>query len=149
MPAVMPKSLRSLAASETDPKSALLRAIGSSLDKVQVFGAQVLVGTYIAPDKTTGGVHLPDSYLMESLYQGNVGLVLKKGPWAFQNDDHLNIDWKGQDVDVGQWVMFRYSDAWELHLSGVSVRLIDDRDIKAVIDSPLLLTSKANVIAAE
>ena len=148
MPAVMPKTLRSLAAATGDPKTALLQAVGPSLDKIEIFGAQLLVGTYIAPDKTTGNVLLPDSYIQESLYQGNVGLVLKKGPWAFQNDAGLNIDWKGQDVDIGRWVMFRYSDAWEIHLNGVSVRMIDDRDIKAVIESPLLLTSKANVIAA-
>ena len=73
---------------------------------------------------------------------GTLGLVLKLGPWAFQNDPELNIDWKGQTVEVGEWAVFKYSDAWEFHLNGVSVRLIDDRSIKGVVPTPLLLTSK-------
>ncbi len=143
MPATMPSSVRKLSESRdpADP-TPYLRALGKAVDEIKVFGAQLLVATYIEPEKSAGGIWKPDSVIQESLYQGSIGLVLKRGPWAFQNDDNLNIDWKGQNVEVGDWVVFRYSSAWEQHLNGVSVRFVDDRDIKAVISSPSLLTSK-------
>lgn len=141
MPATSPSSLLKLSQAD-DPADAIRKALGSSLNDIEIFGAQILVGTYIEPEKTSGGIFRPQSSIQESLYQGSIGLVLKKGPWAFQNDERLQIDWKGQNVDVGDWVVFRYSSAWEQHLNGVSVRFVDDRDIKAVISSPSLLTSK-------
>lgn len=146
MPAVMPAKLMQLSEAR-DPKKALVQAIGSAIDEIEVFGAQLLVATYIEPDKTAGGIWKPQSSVQESLYQGSIGLVLKKGPWAFQNDANLNIDWKGQDANVGDWVLFRYSSAWEQHLNGVSVRFVDDRDIKALVSSPALLTSKPTLAA--
>ncbi len=146
MPATMPSSLMRLSGSN-DPKQALLDALGSAVDSFRVMGQQVLVGTYIEPEKTAGNIIKPQSYIQESLYMGTLGLVLKLGPWAFQNDPELNIDWKGQTVEVGEWAMFKYSDAWEFHLNGVSVRLIDDRSIKGVVPTPLLLTSKQTLKA--
>ena len=145
MGAVLPAKLRELSRS-TDPADGIRRALGSALNEIDVFGQQVLVGTYIEPEKTAGGIYKPDSSISESLWQGILGLVLKKGPWSFVNDEELKIDWKGQNVEVGDWVMFRYSSAWEFHLNGVSVRLIDDRDIKATISTPTLLTSKPLIV---
>ena len=141
MPSVMPSKLLQLSEAK-DPKQALLHALGSAVDQFRVMGQQLLVGTFIEPEKTAGGIWKPQSTVQESLYMGTLGLVLKKGPWAFKNDAELNIDWKGEDVDVGEWVVFKYSDAWELHLTGVSVRLVDDRSIRAVVPNPELLTSK-------
>lgn len=146
MPAVMPQKLMQLS-SALDPRQAIEKGVGTALNDINVFGAQVLVGTYIESERTSGGIIKPHSTIQESLYMGTLGLVLKKGPWAFQNDERLGIDWKGQNVEIGDWVMFRYSSAWEFHLNGVSVRLVDDRDIKATILSPLLLTSKPTLTA--
>lgn len=141
MAAVLPSKLQQLSRA-TDPRDGLWKAVGSAINDIQVFGAQLLVGTYIKSEKTAGGILLPDSVKQEDLWQGNLGLVLKKGPWAFQDDERLNIDWKGQDVEVGDWVILRYSDALEMHLNGVSVRLIDDRDIRGVVSRPEILASK-------
>ena len=141
MPSVMPSKLQQLSAAK-DPKQALLDALGPAVDQFRVMGQQILVGTFIEPEKTSGGIWKPQSTVQESLYMGTLGLVLKKGPWAFRDDPDLSIDWKGEDVQVGEWVVFKYSDAWELHLNGVSVRLIDDRSIRGVVPTPELLTSK-------
>ncbi len=145
--AVLPRSLKVLSEA-TDPKAALVKAVGRFVNDVEPFGAQLLVGTYIEPTITKGGIFVPDRSIQESLYQGCLGLVLKKGPWAFQDDEQLNIHWKGQDVDVGDWVVFRYSDAWEQHLNGVSVRFVDDRDIRGRVSDPTVLTSRPNDVAA-
>ncbi len=144
MPAVMPSKLMELSVA-SDPRRGIQTAVGEALNQIRVMGAQVLVGTYIEPERTAGGIIKPQSTVQESLYMGILGLVLKKGPWAFQDDAAAGVDWKGQDVEIGEWVVFRFSSAWEFHLNGVSVRLVDDRDIKAVVTSPLLLTSKATI----
>lgn len=141
MPALTPSKLMDLSRAN-DPKEALLNAVGKAIDHIHVFGAQLLVGTYIEPEKTAGGIYRPQTSVQEALWQGSIGLVLKKGPWAFQNDEALGVDWKSQNVEVGQWVVFRYSSSWEQHLNGVSVRFVDDRDIKGIIDNPEWLTSK-------
>ncbi len=147
MPAVLPRSLKILSQA-ADPKSALFKAVGPALNEIEPFGAQLLVATYIEPERTKGNIIIPEGSVRESLYQGAIGLVLKKGPWAFVDDDQLGVNWKGQDVEVGDWVVFRYSDAWEQHLNGVSVRFVDDRDIRGRISDPTVLTSRPNDVAA-
>lgn len=141
MGAVLPAKLQQMSRAK-DAKQGIWQALEGALDHTRVMGQQLLVATYIKPEKTAGGVYLSDGTKTEDLWQGSIGLVVKKGPWAFQDDEKLNIDWKGVDVDVNEWVVFRYSSAWEQHLNGVSVRLIDDRDIKMVIDEPQWLTSR-------
>lgn len=145
MGAVLPAKLQQMSRAK-DAKQGIWAAVGPALDHVRVFGQQLLVATYIKPETTAGGIIIPDASKSEDLWQGSIGLVIKKGPWAFVNDEELKIDWKGQSVDVGEWVVFRYSSAWEQHLDGVSVRLIDDRDIKMVIDDPKWLTSKPLIV---
>lgn len=139
MPAIVPRNISNLA-SAVDPRDALKKAVGTALDKIQVFGAQVLVATYIAPDRI-GSIILTDKAKEESLWMGSVGLVLKKGPWAFKDDAALGVEWHGQDVAIGDWILFRYSSAWEQHFNGVSVRFVDDRDIRATVDDPRLMSN--------
>ena len=147
MGAVLPRSMK-LLSEATDPKAALIKAVGAyALAAVNPFGAQLLGGTYIEPEKSVGGIIITQRSVQESLYQGCLALVLK-GPWAFVDDEDLNIHWKGQDVDVGEWVIFKYSDAWEQHLNGVSIRFIDDRDIRGTVSDPTILTSRPNDVAA-
>src|SRR5262249_20739383 len=138
MPAIMPAKLKQMSEA-TDRKQAIWDALGNSIDKIRVFNNQILVGTYIAPDKV-GNLFLPDKTKMEDLYMGCMGLVLKKGPSAFTSD--AQRDWLEQNVEVGDWVLFRFSAAWEIHVNGVSVRFVDDIDIRAVIDDPSLVTSR-------
>lgn len=149
MAAVLPGKLLQLArAAQFDPKKAILDGLGSALDKITVRNNLVLVGTYIASEKTKGGILRPAQSMAEDLYQGNIGLVLKKGPMAFKDDARLNIYWDGQDVEIGQWVLLRYSSAWETHLNGVSVRFVEDREIKADTSDPELFVSKPHIAAS-
>lgn len=139
MPAITPRTIHSLAAA-SDSRGALQRAVGPALDKIQVFGAQILVATYIPPDRI-GSIILTDKAKEEALWQGSLGLVIKKGPWAFKDDPANSINWQGQKVDVGDWVLFRFSSAWEQHFNGVSVRFVEDRDIKGIVDDPRLMSN--------
>lgn len=140
MSVVTPLNINKLA-SASDPRKALQAAIGSAIDKIDVFGSQVLVATYIAPEKI-GSIYMPEKAKEESLWQGSVGLVLKKGPWAFVDDPENHIMWKGQTVQIGDWVLFRFSDAWEQHFNGTSVRFVDDRNIRGKLDDPGLISPR-------
>ena len=65
-----------------DPKKAIPELVGN-LDGIEVIGDMVLVGIYIRPEKTAGGIIRPTINKQEDVWQGKVGLVLKWGPDAF------------------------------------------------------------------
>ncbi len=154
MPAILPKKLFDMGRA-ADPKSAILNAIGDAVDKITVANNLVLVGTYISSDviskikDNTGKtveLYASDINKAEDLWMGCMGLVLKKGKLAFVDDERLNIFWHGQTVDLHQWVLFRYSSAWETHLNGVSVRFVEDREIKGITDDPSIIMGKRSAV---
>lgn len=123
-------------AQANDPKKAIVNEVGDLTD-ITVFNNLILVGTYIENEKTSGGIIKITKTIEESRYQGKLGLVLKKGPQAFVDD--ASVKFHGQDVKIGDWVLFRYADAWEIFIRGVSVRMIYDTDVKAVVRDPSLI----------
>lgn len=116
-----------------DPKKALFEAVGD-LNDVELFHNQVLVAIYVRPSITAGGILRPDSNIKEDEYQGKVGLVVKKGPAAFL--DSPDEDFQGQDVDVGDWVVYRVGDGWQLTLRDTACRILTDRTIRMKIKNP-------------
>jgi len=123
-------------AQASDPKKAIIRQVGD-LSGIEVLHNQLLVGTYIESEKTAGGIIKPDKTIGESRYQGKVGLVLKKGPQAFVDD--TSVKFHGQKAEVGDWILFRFADAWEIFILGVSVRFLFDTDVKAIVSDPSII----------
>lgn len=143
--------LRSLAeAARHDPAQPLLDAAGD-LSDYEVFHNLVLVATYIPPVKTFKGpngedipFHLSDKSLAEDRFQGKVGLVLKVGPTAFQDDSVAKFG--GIMAAPGDWVMYRPSDGTELFIrdrrktnDGLSCRLIEDVFVRGRVSDPSLI----------
>jgi co-chaperonin GroES (HSP10) len=128
---------------EIDPRITTRARIGD-IGHISVLHNQVLVATYLRPDKTVGGIILPGSAKKEDEYQGKVGLVIAKGPLAFVDDDRTQFG--GQDINVGDWVAYRMSDGWQLTLKGRATadnpkgehhcRMLHDVDIKLVVSHP-------------
>jgi co-chaperonin GroES (HSP10) len=116
-----------------DPREILRREIGD-LSKIKVFNNWVLVAVYNRPEQTKGGLYLPDVVRKEDEYQGKVGLVVKKGPLAFKDDDKTAF--AGQDVEIGDWVAFRVSDGWSLKVKGVLCRMLQDVQIRLSSEEP-------------
>ena len=81
--------------------------------------------------------HLPDQTVKEDEFQGKAGLVLKKGPLAFVSDE--NYDFKGQDVQPGDWVAIWVSDGRKIAVNGVPCRMVEDRHIRLKISAPDLV----------
>lgn len=116
-----------------DPAKNLWDAIGD-ISKVEVFNNQMLVAVYVRPQKTKSGIYLTDKTTEEDRYQSKVGLVLKKGPMAFE--DNTGQWFKDVEIDVGDWIVFRPSDGWSITVNNVLCRMIDDTNIKGRVDNP-------------
>lgn len=136
--------LRDIAqAAASDPKQALLDALGDTVDHIEVFHNLVLVATYIEPEMTAGGIIKPDRTLQENRFQGKCALVLNLGPLAFK--DCAVAQFGGVTVKPGDWVFVRPSDGIEMFLGGpqasdgVSCRLFEDVHIKGRVPDPSMI----------
>lgn len=116
-----------------DPAKEIWDQIGD-LKKYVIFGNYVLLGIYKRPEQTKSGLHLPDVTRKEDEYQGKAALVLKKGPAAFVSDE--NYDFKGQDVNVGDWVAIFVSDGRKVQINKQLCRLVEDQHIRMKIPAP-------------
>lgn len=118
---------------EKDPKQKLLEDIGD-VSAFEIFNNQILVAVYIRPSRTKSGIYLSDQSREEDKVQGKVGLVVKKGPSAFVDDDN---EWfQGVSVELNDWVVFRPTDGWSITVNNVLCRIIDDTAIRGKVDAP-------------
>jgi len=117
---------------DVDPKREILDKVGD-LSEIQVMNANVLVGIYIRPQMTKGGI-IVHTAQKEDQYQGKVGLVLGIGPLAFQ-DDATN-KFAGQQLQVGDWVAFRTNDGDALDVNGQRCRLLQDTTVRMKLARP-------------
>lgn len=135
----------SMLAEAKDPddfKAIVAREVGD-ISKVHVFSGRVLVAIYIASrtykvGNTSLELVRTDNDVREDLWQGTVGLVLKKGATAFQDDGETKFH--GQDVAVGDWVTFRRGDAKRIQINGVDCLFVEDTVIDMAIADPTLIT---------
>lgn len=120
----------------TDPKKQLIDALGD-LDSIILPNNQVLIAIYMRPEKTVSGIYLTDKYKDEDKWQGKVGLVVKMGPVAFQDDD--NYQFNGFQAEIGDWVMVRPTDGWPFLIGETPCRMVQDADIKGIVSEPDLI----------
>lgn len=117
-----------------------MRSAMPSIDKFEVYHNKMLVGVYMkGTSKTLGNgttLYIPDSAADEDRWQGCCGVVLKKGPLAFQDD---GITQFGNDVNEGDWVVFRVSDGFSIDVEGIHCRMLEDSHIQARISDPSLV----------
>jgi co-chaperonin GroES (HSP10) len=70
----------------------------------------------------------------EDRIQSKVGLVVKMGPDALE--DSSGTWFKGMNIKVGDWVVFRPSDGWSITVNKVLCRMIDDTNIRGRVAHP-------------
>ena len=116
-----------------DPKQKLIDEVGDISD-IEIFNNQILVGVYIRPEKTKSGIYLSDKYRDEDKFQSKVGLILKMGPSAF--NDETGEWFEGIAFNNHDWVVFRPSDGWSVTVNGVLCRMLSDTQVKARITLP-------------
>lgn len=137
MPVAMPARMKDLAQHKgsNDFKARVTDYTKKALPAIQPLGSDVLVATFVQSEVTSGGIIRPDRVTHEDVWQGRAGLVLAIGPTAFQYSDG-GYKWEGPKPKVGDWVLFRFADSWDLHLAGVGCRIVDANHIRAVIADP-------------
>lgn len=113
-----------------------IRAGLPHLAEFEVYHNKILVGIYMRPEKTSGGLYLPDTTRDEDRWQGKCAVVLKKGPLAFKSDNAVQFD---NDVNEGDWVVFRVSDGFSIDVEGIHCRMLEDSHIQARISDPSLI----------
>jgi hypothetical protein len=143
MPVVMPLHLLTLSKCKTPDefKATARELLAPALSKYKVCGTDVMFVTYIEPDRTDGGIFKPDRTQQEILFQGNVGLVVGLGPLAFKYDSR-GFAWEGDAAKIDDWIVVRFADCWEIHIDGVSCRLIDPENIRGIIETPEIITHR-------
>jgi co-chaperonin GroES (HSP10) len=119
---------------KVDPRLELQRSVDGLVNLITPLGAGVLVAIYIPPEKTIGGIILTDNTRGEGNYQGKVGLVLRLGPIAFQEDTTHRF---GDAVPkAGDWVVFSVGETFSFELGKQRCRIVEDVSVRAIIDQP-------------
>ncbi|SRR6266849_1935892 len=136
MSMVLSASKLELISQAADPRQAIGAALGD-LDGIAVFSDLVLVGTFIRPEMTAGGIIRPKEVVQEDEFQGKVGLVLKTGPLAY-------ADWedpaeRGEMAEIGSWVVYAIKDGWPVQINGVACRFIPYEKLRARVDDPKMV----------
>lgn len=126
-----------MAKNKPQATAAEIRESIGDLSGVSVMHNQILIGIWMRPEKTAGGIFLTDKTIDEDKWQGKVGLVLKKGPMAFVSEG--NTDFHGQDVQEGDWVIYRVSDGFSIDIRETHCRLLEDVHIKAIVVDPSII----------
>lgn len=116
-----------------DPVKIIRDKIGD-LSSIEIMHNQILIAQYIRPERTKSGLFLSDQTRNEDRFQGKAGLVLKKGPLAFVDDEHNKFH--GQNVQENDWVFFRVSDGFPVTVNGVLCRMLEEVHVRGKIPSP-------------
>lgn len=116
----------------------VLAGIGG-IDGFNVFGNEILVAIYMRPNVTTGGIILTDKSRDEDQWQGKVGIVIKKGALAFVNDERSGVDFKGQNVEPGDLIVYRVSDGFPIDVNGIHCRLLQDTEVRMTVADPSII----------
>lgn len=133
MAVVVPHRAVEAISKSSDPKKTIMDLAGD-LSGIEIMGDRVLVGIFMRPEKTAGGIIRPEVNKQEDVWQGKVGLVLKLGPNAFVDPgDGTKYD---QRVEVGDWGVFYVGDAKQLTINNMPCRLVIDTSFVAKVADP-------------
>jgi len=118
---------------EVDPSKKILEQIGD-LSSIELFNNQILLATYIRPQKTKSGIYLSDKTVDEDRFQSKVGLLLKTGPSAFEQNEE---GWfANESFQLHDWLVHRPSDGWSVTIHGVLCRILIDTQVKMRVQNP-------------
>lgn len=112
---------------------AIKLAIGDKMEEIDVTHNWLLVGIYMRPERSKGGIILTDKTRDEDRWQNKVGWILKKGPLAFVSDERNSFP---RMIENGECVLSRTSDGFGVDFYGIHCRLIEDVHVKAVVANP-------------
>lgn len=87
-------------------------------------------------EKTDGGVYLPDSHRDVERSASMIGLVIAKGPDAFNDKSRYP---NGSNVELGSWVLMSMYAGTRVQIGDQEFRIITDDTVKAVVTDPMMV----------
>ena len=96
-------------------------------------GWRLLILPYRGKGKTEGGIYLPNTVVEENSVSTQVGYVLKVGELAYGDKTKFP---DGPWCKKGNWVMFARYAGSRFRIDGGEVRILNDDEILATIQSP-------------
>jgi co-chaperonin GroES (HSP10) len=96
-------------------------------------GWRLLILPHKGKGKTKGGVILSDKTVEETQIATNVGLVLKVGPDAYNDESRFP---HGPWCKKNDWVIFARYAGSRLNIEGGELRLLNDDEILGVVADP-------------
>ena len=96
-------------------------------------GWRMLVLPFKMKEKTKGGVHLAESTLERQQVASQVGLVMAMGPQCYQDKERYP---EGPWCKEKDWVMFARYAGSRIKIEGGEMRLLNDDEVLATIESP-------------
>ena len=123
---------------EQDKEEKLKRVDETNVDKVidnlpEPSGWRLLVLPFKMKEKTKGGVILAEDTLERQQVASQVGLVLAMGPQCYKDKERYP---EGPWCKEKDWVMFARYAGSRIKIDGGEIRLLNDDEVLATIDSP-------------
>lgn len=123
---------------DKDPGEVIAEQVAPYIHGLEVAAYHVLVGVYVRPNVTAGGIHLTDTHgpRVEDVWQGKVGLILKIGPHCFEAGEAKRF---AKVPQVGHWAVFNVGDTFAFQLGhgeGTRCRMVFQEDIKLLTENP-------------
>ena len=99
----------------------------------QPTGWRLLVLPFKMKEKTKGGLVLAETTLEKQQVASQVGLVMAMGPQCYKDKESYPA---GPWCKVKDWVMFARYAGSRIKIDGGEMRLLNDDEVLATIDSP-------------
>ena len=99
----------------------------------QPTGWRIMVLPFKMKEKTKGGLVLAETTLEKQQVASQCGLVLAMGPQCYKDKERYP---EGPWCKVNDWVMFARYAGSRIKIDGGEMRLLNDDEVLATIDSP-------------
>ena len=96
-------------------------------------GWRLLVLPFKMKEKTKGGLMLAETTLEKQQVASQVGLVMAMGPDCYKDKERYA---DGPWCKVNDWIMFARYAGSRIKIDGGEMRLLNDDEVLATIDSP-------------
>ena len=96
-------------------------------------GSRLLVLPFKMKEKTKGGVILAEDTLERQQVASQVGLVMAMGPQCYKDKERYP---EGPWCKEKDWIMFARYAGSRIKIEGGEMRLLNDDEVLATIDSP-------------
>ena len=110
------------------------KEITNEKDKLpQPTGWRLIVLPFKMDEKTKGGIIMNESTLEKQQVASQVGLVMAMGPDCYKDKERYS---DGPWCKVNDWIMFARYAGSRIKIDGGEMRLLNDDEVLATIDSP-------------